>query len=138
LIRSNSRHLFPGITPTPSRPSPEPPELDLTVDGTPPPPPRPIQVWRSHPHRLLMLLRALDRHVRRPFAGNGDVPPRPPPLLAVGNVPSLLVEPHLFQLSPRTLLIVPSRSHPAGDLAAGGNMPEPTAGRRRGLAGAFL
>jgi hypothetical protein len=85
-----------------------------------------------------MLLRALDHHVRRPFAGNGGVPPRPLPLLAGGSVPPLLVEPYLFQPSPRTLLIVPGRSLPAGDLAAGGNMPEPTAGHRRGLAGAFF
>jgi hypothetical protein len=88
----------------------------------PPLPPRSIQVWRSLPPCLLMLLRALDGHVHQPPAGNGDAPLQPPPLLAAGRAPPLPVEPHFAQPVPHALLVVPDRSLPTGDLAAGGNV----------------
>jgi hypothetical protein len=38
-----------------------------------------------------VLSRALFPHVRRPLAGNDDEPTRPPPLLAAGRAPSLIL-----------------------------------------------
>jgi hypothetical protein len=142
--------LVPQLDPVQLRPCPSPesphsePPLTGAIRASPrrrqPPPlaPRPIQVWRSFPPRLLMLLRTTDGRVHRPSAGNDDAPPRPPPLLAAGRALALPVESLCAQLISHSLLVVPGQSLPAGDHAAGGNVPEPTVGRRRGLAGTFV
>jgi hypothetical protein len=98
--------LAPQPNPVQPRPFPSPesshPEPPLTGAAqarprrrqhTPPPLP-PIQVGRSFPLCPLVLVRAIAPPVRRPFAGNGDAPPRPPPFLAVGRVSPLPVEHH--------------------------------------------
>jgi hypothetical protein len=68
-----------------------------------PPPLHPIQVWESAPHVPLMLMRVLNPRVRRPFAGNGVAPPRPPHLSVADHVPRLPVEHHPSQSHPWTL-----------------------------------
>jgi hypothetical protein len=62
-----------------------------------PPPLRPIQVWKSLLPCPLVLVRALVPHVRRPFTGNGDVPPRPPHLpvdSSVSLLSTVRIHPH--------------------------------------------
>jgi hypothetical protein len=63
------------------------------------PPLRPSHVRKSTPHTLLVLVRALFPRVRRPFAGNDGVLPRPPHLSVSLSVPLLStvrVHPHSF------------------------------------------
>jgi hypothetical protein len=121
----------PRPSPSPDLPHPEPP-LTGAARARPhrrqhaPPPLHPIQVWESLPPCPLVLMRVLDAPVRRSFTENGGAPPRPPPLLAVGRVPPLPVEPRFVQLVPHSLLVIPHRPLPAGDLAAGKNTPGPS------------
>jgi hypothetical protein len=95
-------------TPLPESPHPEPP-LISAARARPrrrqpaSSPLRPIQVWKSPPHVPLMLMRVLNPRVRRPFAGNGIAPPRPPHLSVAGRVPRLPVEHHPSQSLPWTL-----------------------------------
>jgi hypothetical protein len=72
----------------------------------------------------VLLVRALGLLVRRPFAGNGVAPPRPPPILAVGGNFFIPVEFSLALCVPHPLVVVLDRPLTAGDLAAGGNAPE--------------
>jgi hypothetical protein len=61
------------------------------------PDPKLHQVYKQFPCDPLMLVRPSLARVRRPFAGNGDVPPRPPHS-SVGRPVFLLLIPCLYVL----------------------------------------
>jgi hypothetical protein len=125
-LRRNCAHLEPPLAgATRARPHRRQlPPLDLRL----------IQVLSTTPHLPLVLMRVLDPHVRRPFTGNGDVPPRPPHLSVAGHVPLLPVKhPKLSLGIHRSCQTSPSPPAPPARTHRGRS-----AGRRRGLAGAFV
>jgi hypothetical protein len=92
-------------TPRRNCPHPEPP-LTRAVRARPcrrqlpPLDLQPIQVYVSFPRDPLVLVHASFACVRRPFAGNGDAPPRPPYSPVVGPVLLLPIHHTPFPCTP--------------------------------------